>query len=154
MNGHRHLSDPRRQADEGVQVLRTNYGFIPSKLEVPGRPELVDFPNCIVFQSAVRSEGVVETASAVYEPLVSSYQASSRDPRGASVTYFNICGPERANLTIFVDPEKSLPFQALKRIDDSLVGTVIGEGWKTFFRNLTLLGLTKFEPHRSTNVVD
>jgi hypothetical protein len=148
MNGRRSSFGPHRDVDEGIQVLRTDYGFIPSRLNVLGRPELSEFPNCIVFMSLVRNQGVVETVEATYEPLISSYQPSRQDPRGASLDYFNRYDPSRASLTIIVKGEGPLPLQALKRVDDSLVATVVGEDWQTFFRNLTLLGLTRFEPSR------
>jgi hypothetical protein len=150
MNGRRSSFGPHCDANEGIQVLRTDYGFIPSKLSVLGRPELSEFPNRIVFMSLVGSQGVVGTAEATYEPLVSSYRPGTQDSRGESLDYFNRYDPSRANLTIFINRQGPLPFQALKRVDDSLVATVVGEDWSTFFRNLTLLGLTKFEPHEST----
>jgi len=150
MNGRRYSFGPHRDGDEEVQVLRTDYGFIPSKLAVLGRPELGEFPNCIVFMSLVRSRGVVGNAEASYDPLISSFQPGDQDSRGASLDYYNRYDPSRAILTIFVNREGPLPFQALKRVDNSLVATVVGEDWETFFRNLTLLGLTRFEPHTST----
>ncbi len=145
MTGHRFLFGPLRTADEGILVLETRFGFIPGQLDAPDRPELAIFPNRILFMSTIAVEGVVRSAQAVYEPRLDSYCANAPGNLGATLNYFNVFGPERASVSIAIKPEAGV-FQAVKRIDGSLVGTVIGRDWSEFFRNLTLLGLTKYEP--------
>jgi len=153
MNGRRFSFDPRPFAGEGIQVLHTDFGFVPAKLHVPDRPELADFPSHIVFMSTIVSEGVTGLAEAVYEPDVGSYQARADEQGRASLDYVNVFGPDRANVTIYLGSESDPGprYRGEKRIDDSLVGTVVGSDWSEFFRNLTLLGLTKFEPYDWTS---
>ena len=105
MNGHRFSFDPRPSAGEGIQVLHTDFGFVPAKLHVADRPELADFPSHVVFMSTVVSEGVTGLAEAVYEPDVGSYRASADEQGRASLDYVNVFGPERANVTIYAGSE-------------------------------------------------
>ena len=146
MHGRRFSIGPRPPTGEGIQVLQTDFGFVPAKLHAPDRPELSAFPQHVLFMSTIVSEGVTGLAEAVYEPDVESYQPSADEQGQASLDYVNVFGPERATLTIFVGPGQPPRYRGVKRIDDSLVGTAVGSDWSEFFRNLTLLGLTKFEP--------
>lgn len=124
--------------EDKITTELPRYGFIPSKLEVEGRPELSDFPFNILFMSFLAVKGVDMSATALYEPDTKTYL---EDAEKRSVVYKNKYGPENeVVVTRYGDR-----WEGAKTIDGKVVLLAYGKTWKQFFVQLTIVGLSKGE---------
>ena len=116
-------------------------GFIPHRLEVPGRPELSAFPLNVLFVKSKIEKGVQISGSALYEPDLDTYR---KDGDVSSMRYHNIYGTT-SHLVIARD-EENKTYHGEKFVNGKLVVSAEGgDDWQRFFTQLTMLGLTNGE---------
>ena len=118
----------------------TPYGFIPCKLFVKDRPELLVFPLKIMFMSWWNIDGVDTSGTSLYEPDISSY---TNGDNVQSMCYYNkYCDDDYIDIKYFPSGGR---YEGEKHIKYKSVVTAFGPNWKAFFVHLTMTGLSKDE---------
>ena len=116
-------------------------GFIPHRLEVPGRPELSAFPLNVLFVKRKIEKGAEISGSALYEPDLDTYR---KDGDVSSMRYHNVYGTT-SHLEIAYD-EKNKTYHGEKFVNGKLVVSADGgDDWQRFFTQLTMPGLANGE---------
>lgn len=118
-------------------------GFVPQRLEIKGRPELINFPLSVLFASLKQDENSKKTikASALYEPALYTFKD---DEEKQSMVYVNRYG--KCYLEIFYSKGRG-DYVGKKYVNDELVLESTGADWNGFFRHFTVLGLSEGEAH-------
>lgn len=140
-----------------TNINRTPYGFIPSPLAIPDKPELSVFPFNIMFMSFANIDGIDSTGQTLYLPDLESHTKNSKSE---CMRYFNQCqningnhiktttrpasyvGQDYIDISYFEDSSK---YEAEKYVGGQNISTTHGNNWKVFFIHLTLPGLAKNE---------
>ncbi len=120
--------------------MATPYAFIPNRLTVAHRFELNVFPLNVLFCSKRTENGREISASALYEPDLSSYREKENVQ---SMNYFNKYGREWA-LRIEYNKLTGV-YSGVKYYKQFQVHVAWADNWKWFFVNFTKLGLATGE---------
>lgn len=116
-------------------------GFVPHSLAIPGRPELGVFPFNVMFaRSKVDKNGKIISATALYEPMLSTYKI---DKKQCSMEYFNIYG--HGSWLLIIYDYINDKYSGEKYVGEKLVGLADGKEWNMFFVHFTALGLSDGE---------
>jgi hypothetical protein len=120
-----------------VGVQGHQLGFIPKRLEVPGKPEYSHFPVNVLFASFRRVDGRLQSGSAIYEPDFDAYR---QEGHICSMTYRNVYR-DKCFLQIEYDHE-SKQYRGKKFINGQAARSAFGkDNWRSFFVHFTMLGL-------------
>src|ERR1035441_5927347 len=123
------MTEHALKSGRGVAFL----GFIPHRLDVPGRPELSAFPLNVLFVERKIEKGVQISGSALYEPDFDTYR---KDGDVSSMRYHNIYGTT-SHLVIARD-EKNKTYHGEKLVNGKLVVAADGGAdWQRVFAPLT-----------------
>ena len=116
------------------------YGFVPSRLAIPDRPELNVFPFNVLFARYTVQNGKTIMGSATYEPLLTSYK---KDGSLSSLEYYNIYN---SGCWLCIEYDALKPsYCGKKHVKGKLIGLTDGRDWNMFFVNFTMLGLSDGE---------
>lgn len=116
------------------------YTYIPTRLNIPKRPELRNFPVNVLFMSFGKSHGAARTGSAVYVPDLDTYEVQDAV---AALKYINLQNPK--DYIIITYDRTSKVYWGRKFIGGKLHTTSYGTDWEAFFAHLCLEGITDGE---------
>lgn len=116
------------------------FGFVPHRLQISGRPELNVFPFNVLFMQYGTKDGINVRGSALYEPDLGSLKRSNEV---YSMEYHNIYGG--INWLIIEYDALTQQYRGIKFINKISVGEAVGVNWNMFFVHFTALGLSNGE---------
>ena len=119
----------------------TELAFVPKRLEVPGRPELSNFPFNILF-GAIRSlsddNSAIETAE--YLPDIESFKQDGVEQK---MKYYNKHDNRRYYWAEIIYDTSNKGYVGFKYRGKKSVGGASGSHWGGFFAHFTILGIAE-----------
>lgn len=115
-------------------------GFVPSKLEIEGRPELSVFSLNVMFMQQKNENGKVISGTALYEPDVESH---TDDGSVCTLRYHNIYGGDSHLMIHYYKNDKR--YVGFKYVNGQSIGSAAGNNWQNFFLHFTMIGLVNGE---------
>ena len=113
--------------------------FVPSRLEIPDRPELSNFPFNILFCTVtLADDNSQRQETSVYEPDLSTFTEEGTEQR---MKYYNNLNPERRFWVEIIYDTIDQSYIGTKYCDDKRIGMASGSRWDMFFVHLTMLGV-------------
>lgn len=113
--------------------------FVPSRLEISGRPELNNFPFNITFGTVTQDDNNTEREElSLYEPDLSTFTEEGFEQK---MKYYNNLNPERRFWVEIAYNTNTKSYVGTKYRDDKSIGSAEGPSWDGFFVHLTLLGV-------------
>ena len=115
--------------------------FVPSRLEIPDRPELNNFPFNILFCTITLADNDTQRQeTAVYEPDISTFAEVGFEQK---MKYYNNLNPERRFWVEIIYNTNDQSYIGTKYFGEKRLGMACGTRWDGFFIHLTLLGVAE-----------
>ena len=115
-------------------------GFVPRRLEIKGRPELINFSLNVLFASYTEINGHTVMCSSLYHPDLSSFKKKGGKQK---MYYRNEYNPEDWLEIIY--NTKTGYYEGQKYCHNKKAIRTFGVGWQGFFQHFTMFGLSKGE---------
>jgi len=113
--------------------------FIPKRLEIKERPELINFPLNIMFSTTTLSDyNTQHKETSIYNPDLSTYKQEGTKQK---MKYFNRLNIEREFWIEITYNTVKESWKGTKYYGEETLGIAMGSEWKMFFMHLTTLGV-------------
>ena len=114
--------------------------FVPSRLEIPDRPELNNFPFNIAFGTVTLADDNTERQeTSVYEPDFTTFTQEGVEQK---MKYYNNLNLERHFWAEIVYNTNDQSYVGTKYCGDKYAGMAFGKNWDMFSVHFTALGVT------------
>lgn len=113
--------------------------YVPKRLEIPGRPELNNFPLNLLFSTiTIGDEDTKFIETCEYAPDTTSFKETGELHK---MTYYNVLDNSHKFWVEIIYNARNCYYTGSKYCRGKLIGTADGNNWRNFFMHLSLLGV-------------